>query len=261
MPETRIDEIDDGIFRLHTAVASIPGGFSFNQYLVLDDEPLLFHAGPRSLFAGMRAAASRVLPVDQLRWIAFSHGEDDESGSLASWIAAAPHARPVCSRIAAMVGNADVGRQPREMNDGNADVGRQPREMNDGNADVGRQPRAMADGETLAIGRRRLRWLDAPHVPHGWDCGYMFDETSRTLFCGDLFTQGGLGDAACVETDILGPSEAMRAQLDYYAHGPNTRPTLEKVAATAPRLLACMHGSAWRGDGAALIRQLAASLG
>ena len=176
----------------------------------------------------MRAALTHVLAVERLRWVGFSHFEDDESGSLADWAAAAPHARPVCSRIAAMVGNADVGREPR----------------------------ALADGETLKTGRRSLRWLDAPHVPHGWDCGFLFDETSRTLFCGDLFTQPGFGEAACVENDILGPSEAFRTPMDYYAHGPGTRQTL-KIAATSPRLLACMHGSAWRGDGARLIRALA----
>ena len=119
----------------------------------------------------------------------------------------------------------------------------------------------MADGETVSIGRRTLRWLDAPHLPHGWDCGFLFDVTSRVLFCGDLFTQPGLGAEPCVESDILGPSEAFRAQMDYYAHAPGSGALLAKIAATEPRVLACMHGSAWRGDGAKLLRALGEALG
>jgi len=227
--ETRTDEIDDGIYRLSTPLTALPGGFSYNQYLVVDDEPLLFHTGPRRLFPDVRAAVERVLPVDRLRWISFSHHEQDESGALAALLGVAPHARPLCSRVAAMVGNADA---------------------------ADREPRAMADGETLCTGRRTLRWLDAPHVPHGWDCGFLFDATSRVLFCGDLFTQPGLGREACTEGDILGPSEAFRGKMDYYAHARAARPILDKLASTEPRLLACMHGSAWRGDGASLLRAL-----
>jgi flavorubredoxin len=231
---TRIDEIDDGIYRVSTPVTAVPGGFSLNQYLVTDDEPLLFHTGPRGLFSEVRTAIARVLPFEKIRHVAFSHYEQDESGALAEMLAAAPQARAVCSRVGAMVGNADV---------------------------AGREPRGLADGETLVTGRRKLRWVDAPHVPHGWDCGFLFDESSRVLFCGDLFTQPGLGEAPCTEGDILGPSEAFRKQMDYWAHAPSTRATLEKIAATAPRTLACMHGSAWRGDGAKLIRALADAVG
>lgn len=231
--ETRIDEIDDGIYRVSTPVTALPGGFSFNQYLVVDDEPLLFHTGPAALFPGVRDAVARVLPVQRLRWIAFSHHEQDESGALADFLAVAPQARAVCSRVGAMVGNADAG---------------------------GREPRPLADGETLRTGRRELRWIDAPHVPHGWDCGFLFDATARVLFCGDLFTQPGVGRDACVEGDILGPSEAFRGQMDYWAHAPGTAGVLEKMAATEPRVLACMHGSAWRGDGARLLRALGQAL-
>jgi flavorubredoxin len=229
MTQTRIDEIADGIYRVNTPFKELPGGFSFNQYLVVDDEPLLFHTGPRALFDPVRAAIARVVPVEQLRWIAFSHHEEDESGAMVALLGVAPNARPVCSRIAAMVGNA---------------------------ADGGREPRPMDDGDTLTTGRRTLRWLAAPHVPHGWDCGYLFDTTSRVLLCGDLFTQPGIGEEACTERDVLGPSEAFRKAMDYWAHAPATRATLEKIAATEPRTLACMHGSAWRGDGAKLLRAL-----
>ncbi len=231
---TRIDEIGDGLFRINTPV-EIAGGqaFSFNQYLLLDDEPLLFHAGPRRMFALVRQAVASVLPPERLRHVAFSHVEADECGALNEWLACAPHAVPLCSRVAAMVSIGDL---------------------------ADRAPRAMADGERLAIGRRTLRWHDAPHLPHGWDCGYLFDETSSTLFCGDLFTQPGRGEAALVESDVLGPSEAFRAAMDYFAHVPDSGPMLEALAATAPTTLACMHGSAWRGDGAGLLRALARAL-
>lgn len=235
MSQTRIDEIHDGIFRVSTPVTEHPGGFSFNQYLVVDDEPLLFHTGPRALFQAVRDAIARVLPAETLRWIGFSHFEADECGAMSELLAVAPHARPVCSRVAAIVGNASFAPE--------------------------REPRALADGETFSIGRRTLKWLDTPHLPHGWDCGFLLDATSRVLFCGDLFTQPGLGEEACTERDILGPSEAFRSHMDYYAHARGARPLLDKLVATEPRVLACMHGSAFRGDGAATLRALGQALG
>src|SRR5215510_3320102 len=120
--------------------------------------------------------------------------------------------------------------------------------------------RAMADGERLALGRHVLQWFDTPHVPHGWDCGLMMDEVTRTFFCGDLFTQPGHGDAPLTEGDVLGPSEAFRKQMDYYAHPPQNAATLLRLAQENPRTLACMHGSAWRGEGGTLLRHLAEAL-
>ena len=231
---TRIDEIADGIYRVNTPV-EIPGGaFSFNQYLVVDDDPLLFHTGPRRLFPFVREAIARVLEPERLRWISFSHFEADECGSLNEWLAIAPRAEALCSQVAAMVSVNDVADRPA---------------------------RAMADGETLSIGRRTMQWLDTPHLPHGWETGYLADLTSRTLFCGDLFTQPGRGDDALVSSDILGPSEAFRGAMDYYAHSKNARPLIEKLVTTSPATLACMHGSAWRGDGSALLRELADTVG
>ena len=124
-----------------------------------------------------------------------------------------------------------------------------------------RAPRALADGENLELGRHQVRWFDTPHVPHSWECGLMMDMTTRTFFCGDLFTQGGRGETALTSNDILGPSEAFRAPLDYFAHAPHTGALLERLAQENPATLACMHGSAWRGDGAGLLRALAGSLG
>jgi len=236
-PETRttIDEIADGIHRIHTPV-ELPGGqrFSFNQYLLVDDEPLLFHTGPRRMFALVREAMAAVMPVGRLRHVAFSHTEADECGSLNDWLAVAPQAAPLCSTIAAMVSIGDIADRP---------------------------PRALADGEQLVLGRHTVQWFDTPHVPHGWDCGLLMDITSRTFFCGDLFTQGGDGAAALTEADILGPSEAFRTPLDYFAHAPQTTATLERLARAQPRTLACMHGSAWQGDGGALLRHLAEAVG
>jgi flavorubredoxin len=230
---TRIDEVADGIYRISTPVNTLPGGFSFNQYLVVDEEPLLFHTGPRRMVPLVREAISAVLPVTRLRYVGFSHFEADECGGLNDFLATAPQAEPVCGRIAAMVSVDDV---------------------------ADRKARALGDGETLTLGRHTVRWLDTPHVPHAWECGFLFEQTTRTLLCGDLFTQGGADHPPLTESDILGPSEAMRASLDYWAHARDTRPILERVASLAPTTLACMHGSAWRGDGGSLIRALADSL-
>jgi flavorubredoxin len=232
---TNVHEIADGIYRINTPVtlAGGPGSFNFNQYLILDDEPLLFHTGPRRMFPLVREAIASVMPVQDLRYIGVSHFEADECGALNEFLDAAPSSVPVCSRIGAMVSLADY---------------------------ADRAPRALADDETISLGRHVLRWIDTPHVPHGWDCGLMMDTSTQTFFCGDLFTRGGAGDVPLTESDILGPSEKFRKPMDYFAHAPNTAPILERLARLEPTTLACMHGSAWRGDGAALIRALAAAL-
>lgn len=227
---TRIDEVADGIYRISTPFPGVPGGFSFNQYLVADDEPLLFHTGPRRMFPLVAEAIGKVLPLERLRYVAFAHYEADECGSLNDFLAAAPAAVPVCGQVAALVSVNDVAARPA---------------------------RALADGEVLRVGRHAFKWLDAPHVPHAWENGFLIDLATRTLFCGDLFTQGSDGGKALTEGDILGPSEAFRRTMDYYAHAPQTAATLERLAREQPQVLACMHGSAWRGDGAGLLRALA----
>jgi flavorubredoxin len=230
--DTNVHEIANGIYRISTPLPPevVPGGFTFNQYLVVDDEPLLFHTGPRRLFPSVRDAVARVLPPQRLRWISFSHVEADECGSLNEWLAAAPHAAPLCGRIGAMVSIGDLADRP---------------------------PRALADGETLDLGTCRVTWLDTPHVPHAWECGFLWESHTRTLLCGDLFTQGGNGLPAVTEADILEPSEAFRRALDYYSHPRDGRRHLERLANLEPAMLACMHGSAWRGDGGKLLRALA----
>jgi len=230
---TNVHEISEGIYRINTPLSVVPGGFSFNQYLIVDDEPLLFHTGLRKLFPVVVEAVRSVMPAEQLRYVAFSHFEQDECGSLNEWLAVAPRATPVCSKVAAMTSINDLATRP---------------------------PRAIADGEVLSLGKHEVRWFDTPHLPHAWECGFMMEERTRTLLCGDLFTQPGTGAAALIESDILGPSEALRRGLDYFSHAKNTREMLDRLASAEPTTLACMHGSAWRGDGANLLRALADEL-
>lgn len=231
---TNLQEIAPHIYRINTPV-EIPGagGFNFNQYLVDDDEPLLFHTGPRRMFPLVAEAIGKVMPLARLRHVAFSHFEADECGALNDLLAAAPAAAAVCSKVAAMVSVDDVALRPA---------------------------RALADGERLRTGRHTFQWFDTPHVPHGWESGLLMEQHTRTLFCGDLFTQGGSGATALTSGDILGPSEAFRRAMDYYAHAPHTTAILERLAREQPQLLACMHGSAWQGDGGALLRALGRSL-
>ncbi len=233
---TNVHEIAAGIYRINTPIV-IPGGagaFNFNQYLIADDASFMFHTGPRRLFPLVSEAVGKVVPLEVLRYVAFSHFEADECGSLNDFLAVAPKAVPVCSRVAAMVSVDDVADRPA---------------------------RALADGETLKLGQHEVVWHDTPHLPHGWECGLVMERLTGTFLCGDLFTQGGKGETPLTEADILGPSEAFRGQMDYYAHAPDTTAMLERLADDNPRVLACMHGSAWRGDGASLLRELAQSLG
>lgn len=231
---TNVHEVASGIYRINTPVViEGGGGFSFNQYLITDDEPLLFHTGPRKMFALVREAVASVLPVENLRYIALSHVEADECGSLNEWLMVAPQSVPLCGTVAAMVSISDL---------------------------ADRAPRVLADGELLHLGTHAVRWFDTPHVPHAWECGLLSEERTSTLLCGDLFTQGGADLRPLTESDILGPSEAFRHAMDYFSHTTNARAILERLAATNPATLACMHGSAWRGDGAALLRALADAL-
>jgi flavorubredoxin len=232
---TRIDEVADGIYRISTPVppAAIPGGFTFNQFLVVDDEPLLFHTGPRKLFALVREAMASVMEPGRLRWVSFSHWEPDESGALNEWLEIAPHATAVQGTVGV---NVCVNDQ------------------------AVRKARALGDGETLSLGKKQVRWIDTPHLPHGWDSGFLFESSTRTLLAGDLFTQGGHVVAPVTEHDILAPSEACRRMMDYYSHTKHPSVLIEKLARFEPTTLACMHGSSWHGDGAKLLRELAKSL-
>lgn len=232
---TSLAEISDGVYRISTPLPpnpAMPGGFTFNQFLIVDDDPLLFHTGPRKLFPLVREAIETLIPVKSLRYLGLSHFEADECGALNEFLEAAPNSVPLCGHVAKMVSVDDIAI---------------------------REARGMADMETLSLGQHRVQWLDTPHLPHGWECGYLFEQTTKTLLCGDLFTQPGAEHEA-IASDILGPSEQMRAAMDYYSHAGNTQELIAKLAATEPTTLACMHGASWRGDGSALLGQLAAAL-
>jgi flavorubredoxin len=232
---TRIDEITRGIYRISTPVPpeAMPGGFTFNQYLIVDEAPLLYHTGPRKLFPLVCGAIASVIPVSSLRYIGFSHYEADECGSLNDFLEAAPGAEPLCSSIAKMVSVDDIASRPA---------------------------RALADGEELSLGTHVVRWIDTPHLPHAWECGHLFETSTQTLFCGDLFTQSGHEHDPLTTGDILENSEGMRDAMDYFSQTRRVHELIEKLALTSPQVLACMHGSAWKGDGAGLLRQLAGRL-
>jgi flavorubredoxin len=228
---TSIDEIANGIYRISTPVPpqALPGGFTFNQYLIVDDSPLLYHTGPKKMFPLVRESIASIIPVGSLRYIGFSHFEADECGSLNEFLEVAPDAEPLCSQIAKLVSVDDVAVRPA---------------------------RALADGEELSLGEHVVVWTDTPHFPHAWECGHLFEKTTETLFCGDLFTQGGHEHAPLITDDILSTSEEMRRGMDYFSQTRFAEQLAEKLAATSPRILACMHGSAWKGDGAALLLRL-----
>jgi len=232
---TTINEIADGIYRISTPVPpeTIPGGFTFNQFLIVDESPLLYHTGPRKMLPLVQEAISAIIPVNSLRYIGFSHYEADECGSLNNFLEVAPNAEPLCSQIAKMVSIDDIAIRPAH---------------------------ALADGEELSLGTHVVRWIDTPHFPHAWECGHLFERMTKTLFCGDLFTQGGHQHEPLTTNDILEPSEQMRGALDYFSQTKLAHELAEKLAITAPLVLACMHGASWKGDGATLLRQLGGRL-
>ncbi len=228
---TRIDEIADRIYRISTHVpAGPPGGITHNQFLVLGDEPLLFHTGTPRTFAAVRDAVATVVRPERVRWISSTHASrPDEYGALAEWLAIAPGAQPVHGRVGCFLCLADVS--PRA-------------------------PRPLGDGELLELGGPRVRWLDTPHVPGPWEAGVMFEETTRTLFCGDLFSRAGAADVATTG-DIVDAAIAHDRRMNGNAVTPATGPTLRRLAALSPATLALMHGPAFRGDGAVPLRALA----
>jgi flavorubredoxin len=227
--QTKVTEIADGIFRLSTFVPDMapPAGFVFNQFLIRGGEPLLFHTGPRKMFPLTRQALSRLMPPEKLRWISFGHFEADECGAINEWLAVAPQAQAAHGQIGCMVSLADM---------------------------ADRTPRPLGNGEVLDLGGKRVRYIDTPHTPHGWDAGLLFEETTATLLCGDLFTQ--LGDVALTDSDIVGPAIAAEDMFQSSSLNPDMGSTIRALAAFAPRTLALMHGPAFCGDGAAALRAL-----
>jgi flavorubredoxin len=219
---TRINEIADGIYRLSTLVPEVapPAGFAFNQFLVMADEPLLFHCGHRAMFDNIREAVGKLMPVEQLRWISFSHLEADESGAMNLWQQAAPHAQVAHGQLGCDISLNDLSL---------------------------RAPRALADNEVLDLGGRRIRYLATPHVPHGWDAGLMYEERTGTLLCSDLLGQTGDGPALATR-DIVGPALESEALFQSMSVTSDLVSALHRLAALEPRTLAIMHGSSLAGD-------------
>ena len=228
--ETRVDEIADGIYRLSTLVPEVgPGGFSFNQFVVQADEPLLFHCGPRQMFPLVSEAASRVVPLEQFRWITFGHVEADECGSMNDWLAVAPRAEVAHGATGCLVSLNDMADRP---------------------------PRMLEDGEVIDLGGKRVRHVDTPHVPHNWEARVLHEETTNTLLCGDVGTMMGDGPAI-TEDDIVAP--ALETEDFFLASSltPALAPTIRKLAELRPSTLAIMHGPSYQGDGAGMLHGLA----
>jgi len=229
--KTDVAEIADGIFRLSTFVPDIapPAGFTFNQFLIVAEEPLLFHCGPRGMFPLVSAGVSTVMPIERLRWISFGHVESDECGAMNLWLEAARKAQVLFNPLGCMVSLNDLADRP---------------------------PRPVTDDEVIDLGGKRVRIIATPHVPHGWEAQVLYEDTTGTLFCGDLFTHLGSGPPL-VKSDIVGP--AMLAEDAFHATsiGPATAPTIRRLAQLRPRRLALMHGSSFEGDATDQLERLA----
>jgi flavorubredoxin len=232
-PTTAVDEVADGIYRLSTWLPDVapPAGLTFNQFLIAADEPLLFHTGHRMLFPLVSEAVGRVVPVESLRWITFGHVEADECGSMNEWLAAAPQAEVAHGLLGCLVSLNDMADRP---------------------------PRALADGEVIDLGGKRVRHIDTPHVPHGWEARVLYEETTGTLLCGDLFTHVGNGPAV-TEDDVVEPAVEAEAMFRSTAMAPDTAAVMRRLGELAPTTLATMHGSSFHGDGAKALDDLASA--
>ena len=227
-----VDEIADDIYRISTWVPEVsPVGFTFNQFHVVGDEPLLFHTGMRSLFPLVAESVAGVVPVESIRWITFGHIEADESGAMNMWLTAAPGSQVAHGALGCDISLNDLCDRP---------------------------PRALAEGEIIDIGGKRLRQISTPHVPHGWEAQVLFEETTSTLLCGDLFSQVGSGPAL-VTDDVVGPALTAESMFHATALAPHTGRTMRALGDLEPSTLAIMHGPSFQGDGKRALYDLAAA--
>ena len=224
---TTVTEIANKIYRLSTYIE--PADLRFNQYLIDAEEPLLFHCGLLKLFPLVSAAVAQVMPVDRLRWISFGHVEADECGAMNNWLEMAPQSRVAFGEIGCMVSVADLAL---------------------------REPRPLQDGDVIDLGGKKVRYIYTPHVPHGWDAGLLFEETTQTLLCGDLFTQTG-DTVAITDADLIGPAFKTEELYQASVLSSNTAPTMRRLAEFAPTTLALMHGPAFKGNGKQALLDLA----
>jgi flavorubredoxin len=228
---TTVDEIADGVYRLSTWVDDIapPAGFTFNQFLIDADEPLLFHTGPRGMFELVSEAIETIMPVTRLRWITLGHVESDECGAMNLFLAAAPNAQVAHNGLGCMVSLNDLCDRP---------------------------PAPLGVGEVLDLGGKRMRNIDTPHVPHGWEAHVFYEESTNTLLCGDLFTHLGNG-AAVTSDDIVEPALAAEAIFHATCLAPDTATVMRQLGDLQPTSLALMHGSSYNGDGGKALYDLA----
>jgi flavorubredoxin len=235
MSTTRIDEIAADVFRISTYLPSY--NLEFNQFLVRDEQPLLYHTGMSSLFPAVLEAVAKLIKPEHLRWVGFSHFEQDECGSLNRWLALAPHAQPVCNMVSAYVNVNDV---------------------------TGRESRVFEDGEVFTTGKHRFCFLSTPHVPHCWDASLLFEQTQGVLFCSDLFAHSGeqpaLADDLAAKAHEALLEEQQGPFRDSMAYNANTDGVLARLEALEPAVLAVMHGSSHVGNGAAVLHELRHSL-
>ena len=230
--EPTVNEIADGIYRISTWIPDVtPAGFTFNQFLVAAEEPLLFHTGPRGMFPLVADAVATVVPVERLRWITFGHVESDECGAMNMWLASAPHSQVAHGALGCDVSLNDLCDRP---------------------------PRALADGEVIDLGGKRVRHIDTPHVPHGWEAQVLFEETTGTLLCGDLFSQVG-APAALTTDDLVEPAILAEQMFHSSSMAPQTGAVLRGLGDLHPTTLAIMHGASFSGDGGRALYDLAAA--
>ncbi len=227
-----VNEIADDIYRISTWIPDVsPEGFTFNQFLVMGDEPLLFHTGPRGMYPLVAESVATVTPVESLRWITFGHVEADECGSMNMWLTAAPDAQVAHGALGCDVSLDDLCDRP---------------------------PRALEEGEVVDIGGKRLRQISTPHVPHGWEAQVLFEETTRTLLCGDLLSHVG-APPAVTTGDVVGAAMAAEAMFGATSLAPTTGSIIRSLGDLEPTTLAIMHGSSFQGDGKQTLYDLASA--
>ena len=228
----KINEIAPDVYRISVFVPDIQ--LQFNHFLIKDDEPLLYHAGLKQMFPILLEAVKTLIDPSLIRWIGFSHFEVDECGALNEWLQVAPHAQAVCSEVGSIVNMSDFALRPA---------------------------RPMKTGDLLETGKHRYRFIQTPHLPHGWDAGVMFEETNKTLLCSDLLHQNG-DLVALTDKDILETHKSSILTfeagplMDYTPYNHKTKKLLYDLAALQPKTLATMHGSSYFGDCSKVLKDL-----
>ncbi len=227
-----VSEIAPDVYRISIFASEF--NLQFNHFLILDDEPMLYHTGMRQMFPILREAVAKIIDPAKIKWIGFSHFEVDECGALNDWLQIAPNAQAVCSEVGAMVNMSDFAIRPAH---------------------------AMASNAVLNTGKHNYRFIKTPHLPHGWDAGVMFEETNRTLLCSDLFHQNGkLPDITDKDILSLHRKSLLEFQesplMDYAPYTYKTPKLLKQLADLNPKTLATMHGSSFNGDCSAALMDL-----